>query len=124
MLQIKDLAEHLAHQNDFPHAMHGSGGTGQPLVKLGTFAADLIRFQPGRSITEHTHPGDHVLICFGGTGTLVFDGERHPLKEGTIYMVPGSTPHAILTTEQDETLTLMSIANEHYDVDSEERSRF
>lgn len=124
MLQIVDVRKIVGKSGDFPKQMAGSGGTGQPLVKLEHFAADLIRFQPGKCIEEHTHPGDHILYCLGGTGTLVFAGERHLLSEGTIYMVPGTTPHAILTTEQDDELTLMSIANQHFPVDSAKRSDF
>jgi quercetin dioxygenase-like cupin family protein len=120
-LEIHNYSDYMI-GGDLSFAMHGSGGTGQPLVKDGAFAADMIRFSPGKGIPAHTHPGDHILVCLSGTGKLIFDGEIFPITIGTIYLVPGNVSHAILTDENDEELTLLSIANDHRPVESKERS--
>lgn len=99
--------------------MHGSTGVGASLVKSGKFAADILFFAEGTSTEMHTHPGDHILFVASGSGFLVFDGHRHDLAQGDCYFVPGSTPHQVGAAQG--TLHLLSIANDHRPVDSEER---
>lgn len=103
-----------------PVQMNSSDATAERLVKRGPFAADQIRFPPGGQVEAHTHPGDHILVCLSGSGTLWYAGERHDLVEGVVYMVPGSTPHAIYA-DRGETLSLLSVANDHRDAGSPER---
>lgn len=98
--------------------MAHSDGTAQPLVKLDRFGADLIRFSPGKRVQSHTHAGDHILAVLSGEGWLTFDGHRYPLAAGTIYLVPGSVPHAIDATTE---LSIIATGNDHRDVGAEDR---
>lgn len=103
---------------ELPAKMAASEGRGLALVKRGAFGADLIRFAPGTGVGEHTHPGDHVLIVTAGTGWVDYDGEPYRLEPGTIYLVPGAVRHAIRAETE---LSIVSVANDHRDVDSPER---
>jgi len=99
--------------------MVASQGMGKPLVADGRFGADMLRFEPGHKTTIHTHPGDHILFVAQGNGFLVFDGIRHSLSAGDCYFVPGAVPHQVGATTDE--LLLLSVANNHQPVDSEER---
>lgn len=102
-----------------PLQMAKSQGTAMRLLKLGAFGADLIRFAPGCCVEEHVHPGDHVLVVVSGSGWLRYGGTTHDLTDGMLYMVPGSTPHAI--GAYGEEMTLISVANDHRDPVAEDR---
>lgn len=101
-----------------PEQMAKSDGTGKRLLKDGPFGADLIRFAAGKGVRSHVHPGDHMLFVLSGNGILTFDGQQHAMYPGFCYFVPGTVPHAI---EADSELTLLSIANQHIDVASDDR---
>lgn len=114
--------EAVRSNDPFPFQMVNSDATGFPLVKLGAFGADLIKFQPGKKVGPHTHPGDHILIGVRGDGILWFDGEEHRIFPGFIYMVPGSVPHAVYARpDATEPLVLFAIGNNHQPVDSAAR---
>lgn len=101
-----------------PVQMAKSDGRGLPLVRLGRFGADLIEFDAGKGVRDHTHPGNHILIVVSGTGWVDYDGEPHRLEHGVCYMVPGAVRHAI---RAETHLVLLSIADDHRDVGSEAR---
>jgi len=106
----------------FPFQMANSDATGLPLVKLGGFGGDLIKFEPGKKVGPHTHPGSHILICVRGDGMLWFDGEEHRIDVGFIYLVPGDVPHAVYARpDATEPLVLFAIGNDHQPVDSPAR---
>lgn len=87
-LEIDHLARGLA--------VHGAvGATGEPLVTIGEIGADLLRLEAGAGFLPHTHPGHHVLVVVGGSGTLVYAGEVIPTEAGEIYIVEGNVPHAV-----------------------------
>lgn len=101
-----------------PVQMAKSQGTALPLLKSGDFGADLIRFAPGEGVAEHTHPGDHILVCISGEGWVDYDGEPTRLEPGVCYYVPGAVRHAIRSESE---LTLLSVANAHIDAGSPQR---
>lgn len=98
--------------------MAHSDALGARLLKSGQFGADLIRFPPGGRVGMHTHPGQHILIVTGGTGWVTVYDERHRLEAGICYLIPGNAPHAI---DADTELSIISVADDHRDVSSEER---
>lgn len=100
--------------------MHASGGEGVPLVKDGPFAADLIRFAPGRGVGMHTHPGAHILIVISGRGTVECGEATVPLDPGVIYLVPSGVAHAVRANPDCE-LRLLSVASDHRPVTSADR---
>lgn len=101
-----------------PFQMRHSFGTGQSLVSHEGFGADLIRFEAGKGVQNHTHPGDHILFTLKGSGYVVYEGEPHKLSPGVCYFVKGSADHAI---KAETDLLLIAVGNEHHPVDSDKR---
>ena len=63
---------------------------------------------PGSRIRPHSH-GDQVelQICFRGRGSVVADGERHPLVPGTACFLGPDVKHEIVNESGDEDLVMM-----------------
>jgi quercetin dioxygenase-like cupin family protein len=46
--------------------------------------------------TTHFHAAyDEVYYVLGGTGTLTFTLEKHPLRPGAVAVIPAGVPHAL-----------------------------
>ena len=106
----------------FPYKMANSDASGFPLLKFGKFGADLIRFEKGRKVGPHTHPGSHILVCLQGYGVVWYNGEELKLCPGVCYLIPENVPHAVYAhPDTPEALVLMAIGNDHRIVDSEDR---
>jgi quercetin dioxygenase-like cupin family protein len=90
------------------------------LVKQDNFAADMLHFLPNEKTSLHTHPGNHILFVVEGGGFLTYGDEEHPLVKGSCYLVPGITNHRVSADERG--MYLLSIADTHRSVDSEERT--
>lgn len=115
-LQIKSYLE--ANPEDYL-SMFGSDATGLPLVKSGSFGADMLKFSPGQKTEIHTHEGDHVLFVVEGQGWLLYGEKTMPLVAGTCYFVPGNVRHQV-GAGLDE-MFLLSVGNFHQSVDSPNR---
>lgn len=98
--------------------MHGSQGVGLPLVKYGSFGADMIRLEDGQFTEVHTHPGDHILFVVEGAGYVLFDGKLFPLVEGDCYFIPGGAAHQV---GSESLILLLSVASNHFPVSSSDR---
>lgn len=98
--------------------MCNSDGTGEPLLALNGFGADIIRFAAGEGVMNHTHAGDHILFVIRGTGVVEYDGIEYELYPGLSYLVPGNVDHAIRATQN---LVLIAVGNMHRSLDSNER---
>jgi quercetin dioxygenase-like cupin family protein len=61
----------------------------------GHIGVDLIRLEAGDGFVPHTHPGDHLLIVVGGSGTITFGGRIYPTSAGEVYLIAGLVPHAV-----------------------------
>jgi quercetin dioxygenase-like cupin family protein len=103
-----------------PERMCNSDATGLPLLKAGPFAADLIRFPAGGKVDLHTHPGNHMLFCVDGSGTVQYGDKLYELSPGVCYLIEGQTAHAVFANN-DSQLTLIAIADEHREVNSTTR---
>ena len=44
-------------------------------------------------VARHAHTSWELIYCTGGNGTLLFDGEELPYKEGDIVVIPPDLPH-------------------------------
>lgn len=100
------------------HPMHHSAATGQPLVSNGSLGVDLIRVPAGRGFEPHTHPGDHILICVAGLGTITYDGKVFATQAGEVYMIEGSVPHGVAARTNH---VILAVGAPHKPVDSTER---
>ena len=98
--------------------MQKSDGTGEPLLKLGVFGADVIRFGAGEGVRNHSHPGSHMLFVIKGIGIVEYCGIEHQLQPGFCYLIPPSTDHAIRAGSE---LVLLAIGDDHRPLASVER---
>jgi quercetin dioxygenase-like cupin family protein len=68
----------------------------------------------------HTHPGDHLLLCLAGVGTISIDQQTFEVRPGDLYLVPGLVPHAV-GAHPDHAHTLVAIGAPHKPVDAADR---
>lgn len=101
--------------------MHESDAKGLPLLHNGDkFGADVIDFPPLGKVPMHTHPGDHVLFCVGGSGWVTIDRSvPDAVTCGDCYLIHSMEPHAVAAGEHG--LRLIVVGNNHRPVDSKER---
>ena len=103
---------------ELPIQVVASDGTALPLVKDGSFGADVIRFSAGEGVNTHSHAGAHILFVIDGEGTVEYGDEDHPLRPGITYLVPEWQPHAIRAKTD---LLLLAVGNDHQPPGSTER---
>jgi quercetin dioxygenase-like cupin family protein len=92
--------------------MFGAPAVGIPLVSNGNLGGDLIHVEAGESFPIHTHPGDHLLLCLAGAGTISVAGVTYRVKPMDLYMVPGLVPHAVGAPDDAEHF-LLAIGSPH-----------
>ncbi|MBA9005973.1 cupin domain-containing protein [Thermomonospora cellulosilytica] len=102
--------------------VHGADALGLALHTNGHLGADLLKVPPHARFPIHVHPGDHLLLCLEGEGTISIDERTYQVRPGDIYMVPGQVPHAVGAGEAGH--TLLAIGAPHKPVDSPERMSF
>jgi len=60
---------------------------------------NLLDFEPGAVVPEHSHPHEQLGIVVEGELVLKIDGVEHRLAPGHAYQIPGGVPHAAWTEE-------------------------
>ena len=74
---------------------------------FGTLSMGYQTIAPGGRVRPHSHGAQVELqICFRGRGSVVVDGERHPLVPGTACFLGPDVQHEILN-ESDDDLVMM-----------------
>ena len=59
----------------------------------------LMSLKPGEEIGEEVHEGiDQVLAFADGEGEAVIEGNRSPIRAGSVVVVPGGTRHNFVNT--------------------------
>ncbi len=106
--------KHLVRETRMKH----SDATGEGMGSNGFLGVDLISVRSGHGFTPHTHPGDHILICVAGLGTITFAGKIYPTRAGEIYMIDGKQPHAVGARTDH---SILAVGAPHMPVDSLER---
>jgi quercetin dioxygenase-like cupin family protein len=102
-----------------PTAMHGTAAaTGKALVSNGALGVDVIRLPAGAGFVPHTHPGHHILIVVGGTGTITYAGQVHATRAGQVYLIEGEVPHAVGAVTDH---VILAVGSPHKAVDAEDR---
>lgn len=101
--------------------VHGAPAKGFAIHSNGHLGCDVLYVKAGDQFPIHVHPGDHLLQCLAGTGTITVAGVTYQVKPGDIYMVEGMIPHAV-GAETDH--VLLAIGSPHKPIDSPERMTF
>jgi quercetin dioxygenase-like cupin family protein len=113
------LVERMLPENG--RQVHGAPAKGLPLHTNGNLGADMLFVGAGAQFPVHTHPGDHLLYCLSGRGTITVDQVTYEIFPGDIYMVDGLVPHAVGAITDH---VLVAIGSPHKPVDSPERMKF
>jgi quercetin dioxygenase-like cupin family protein len=98
--------------------VHGAPARGVALHSNGQLGADMLYVKAGDRFPVHTHPGDHLLMCLAGEGTITVAEVTYRILPGDLYMVDGSIPHAVGAVTDH---VLMAIGSPHKPIDSPER---
>jgi quercetin dioxygenase-like cupin family protein len=98
--------------------MAHSRATGESTVSNGYLGADVIHLRAGEGFVPHTHPGDHLLIVIGGSGTITYGGKIYPTGAGQIYLIDGNVPHAVGAITDH---VILAVGSPHKPVDSPDR---
>lgn len=70
----------------------------------------VMTLQPGEDIGLETHDeGDQFFRVEAGEGEALLDGERHPLHDGSIVVIPAGVEHNISNTSASEPLRVYTI---------------
>lgn len=117
-LRIVNVPATAPHVEDDGLPVHGAPATGIPLHTNGHLGADLLHVKAGDQFPVHTHPGDHLLYCVSGEGTMTVGQVTYPIHPGDLYMVDGMVPHAVGAVTDH---VIMAIGSPHKPVDSPER---
>ncbi len=101
--------------------VHGAPARGLAMHTNGHLGADLLHIKAGDQFPVHTHPGDHLLFCVAGEGTMSVNGRTYKIIPGDLYMVDGMVPHAVGAITDH---VILAIGAPHKPVDSPERMTF
>ena len=118
-LPIKNLAQYAALVGEHGVPAHGAPALGLALHSNGHLGADILHVKAHDAFPVHTHPGDHLLLCLEGEGTISVGEVTYDVRPGDIYMVDGLVPHAVGAGSKDH--ILVAIGAPHKPVDSPER---
>ncbi|HAX24761.1 MAG TPA: cupin domain-containing protein [Chloroflexi bacterium] len=70
----------------------------------------VMTLQPGEDIGQETHDdGDQFFRVEAGEGEALLDGARHPLRDGSIVVIPAGVEHNISNTSASEPLRVYTI---------------
>ena len=58
---------------------------------------DVVTVPCGGELGQEVHRGaDETIVVITGTGEAELDGQRTPIRAGTLLFIPDGTPHNIL----------------------------
>ncbi len=121
-LKIANLSDVAAVVSAQGVPVHGADALGLALHTNGHLGADMLWVPAQKRFPVHTHPGDHLLLCLSGSGTITIGEVTYMVGPGDLYMVDGMVPHAVGAGDSDH--ILVAIGAPHKPVDSPERMTF
>ena len=69
----------------------------------------LMNLRPGEEIGMEVHELDQFIRFEAGQGTVILDGEKHRVQDGSAVVIPAGTKHNVVNTSNKEDLKLYSI---------------
>ncbi|HJU64304.1 MAG TPA: cupin domain-containing protein [Gemmatimonadaceae bacterium] len=70
----------------------------------------LMTLRPGEEIGEETHEEhDQFIRVEAGTGTVMLDGKRTALSDGSAVVIPAGTRHNVVNTSSSDPLRLYTL---------------
>lgn len=121
VLKIINVSELALAKPDNAVPVVGADALGTNVATNGKLGADILWVPSNASFPIHTHPGDHLLMCLDGEGTISFDGQKIEVRPGDMYMIPGMIPHAVGAGPAGH--VLLAIGSPHKPVDAPDRMK-
>lgn len=85
-----------------------------PEIWDGPFSLGIQEVAPGSHIRLHAHDRHReVMFVWQGSGTAVVAGERHPMRPGTVIVLPFNVEHMFINDAADAPLRLLWIMAPH-----------
>lgn len=77
----------------------------------------LMSLKPGEEIGEEVHDLDQFIRFEAGSGSVVMDGQSHPVGDGVAVVIPSGTKHNVINVSKTDDLKLYSLYSppEHKD---------
>ncbi len=70
----------------------------------------LMKLKPGEEIGREIHEEhDQFIRVESGVGSVILNGEKHPLADGTAVVIPAGVEHNVINTSTDEPLRLYTL---------------
>jgi quercetin dioxygenase-like cupin family protein len=54
-----------------------------------------VSLAAGSAVPAHAHPHEQAIVVLQGALDLAIDGERHTLRAGDMFLIPGNVEHAV-----------------------------
>ncbi|MGF1454658.1 MAG: cupin domain-containing protein [Alphaproteobacteria bacterium] len=58
----------------------------------------IMSVEPGQDIGMEVHDLDQILVFIDGEGEAVIEGEKAPIGEGSLFVVPAGAEHNFINT--------------------------
>ncbi len=66
------------------------------------FAIRHLTVEPGGHTPRHHHDYEHEVYVVSGSGTVLLEGVRHPIKGGDVIYVPANEEHQFCSDESGD----------------------
>ena len=86
-----------------PVNMEGAKGVGVRVLiskddGAPTFAMRMFEVESGGNTPLHSHPHEHEVFVLEGAGSVVYEGQDHPIGPEDVVFVPGGVEHCFRNT--------------------------
>lgn len=78
-----------------------------------TLSTEFI-LEKGKILPIHAHPEEQTGYLVSGHIILIIDGERHEMKQGDSWAIPGNIEHGAETVEDSVAIEIFSPVREDY----------
>ena len=65
------------------------------------FVMRVFTVEPGGHSPRHSHPYEHEVFVYAGSGEVFHEGETFPIGPGYVAYIPPGTLHQFLNTGRD-----------------------
>ena len=83
------------------HASEVPGGRYTEVVRSGALSAGIYRLAAGADDGQSPHAEDEIYVVTAGSAQLDVDGERTPVRPGSVAYVPKRRPHRFVDITED-----------------------
>ena len=83
-------------------------------VHTDTMTFAFWRIDQGAAIPEHEHPHEQVVNPIEGELELIVAGERHLMRPGSVYVIPGGVRHSARALTPVRVLDVFQPVREDY----------